>query len=73
MRYRCFKITPPPLLFQQSLLLKIARRFKIKHSHATISCNHFPMDQFRPPIALRTDRSHITMELWKIPVLQMAH
>ena len=29
--------------------------------------------QFRPPIALRTDLSHITMELWEIPVLQMAH
>ena len=30
-------------------------------------------NQFRPPIALRTDLSHITTELWEIPVLQMAH
>ena len=29
--------------------------------------------QFRPPIALRTDLSHITMALWEIPVLRMAH
>ena len=29
--------------------------------------------QFRPPIALRTDLSHITTELWEIPVLRMAH
>ena len=29
--------------------------------------------QFRPPIALRTDLSHITMELCEIPVLRMAH
>ena len=29
--------------------------------------------QFRPPIALRTDLSHITKELWEIPVLRMAH
>ena len=29
--------------------------------------------QFRPPIALRTDFSHITTELWEIPVLRMAH
>ena len=28
--------------------------------------------QFRPPIALRTDLSHITTELWEIPVLRMA-
>ena len=30
-------------------------------------------DQFRPPIALRTDLSHITTALWEIPVLRMAH
>ena len=29
--------------------------------------------QFRPPIALRTDLSHIKTELWEIPVLRMAH
>ena len=29
--------------------------------------------QFRPPIALRTDLSHITTELWEISVLRMAH
>ena len=29
--------------------------------------------QFRPPIALRTDLSHITTELWEMPVLRMAH
>ena len=29
--------------------------------------------QFRPPIGLRTDLSHITTELWEIPVLRMAH
>ena len=29
--------------------------------------------QFGPPIALRTDLSHITTELWEIPVLRMAH
>ena len=29
--------------------------------------------QFRPPIALRTDLSHITTELWEIPLLRMAH
>ena len=29
--------------------------------------------QFRPPIALRTDLSRITTELWEIPVLRMAH
>ena len=29
--------------------------------------------QFRPPIALRTDLSHITTEFWKILVLRMAH
>ena len=29
--------------------------------------------QFRPPIALCTDLSHITTELWEIPVLRMAH
>ena len=26
--------------------------------------------QFRPPIGLRTDLSHITTELWEIPVLR---
>ena len=31
------------------------------------------LSQFRPPIALRTDLSHITTELWEISVLQMAH
>ena len=31
------------------------------------------LDQFRPPIALRTDLSHITTELWEIPMLRMAH
>ena len=29
--------------------------------------------QLRPPIALRTDLSHITTELWEIQVLRMAH
>ena len=29
--------------------------------------------QFRPPIALRTDLSHITIELWEIPVLRIGH
>ena len=29
--------------------------------------------QFRSPIALRTDLSHITTALWEIPVLRMAH
>ena len=29
--------------------------------------------QFRPPIALRTDLSHITTELLEIPLLRMAH
>ena len=29
--------------------------------------------QFRPPIALRIDLSHITTELWETPVLRMAH
>ena len=29
--------------------------------------------QFRPPIALHTDLSHITTELWEISVLCMAH
>ena len=29
--------------------------------------------QFRPPIALRTDLSHITTELWEKPMLRMAH
>ena len=29
--------------------------------------------QFRPSIALCTDLSHITTELWEIPVLRMAH
>ena len=29
--------------------------------------------QFRSPIALRTDLSHITTELWEIPVLRMVH
>ena len=29
--------------------------------------------QFRPPIALRTDLSHITTELWEISMLRMAH
>ena len=29
--------------------------------------------QFRPLIALRTDLSHITTELWEIQVLRMAH
>ena len=28
--------------------------------------------QFHPPIALRTDLSQITTELWEIPVLRMA-
>ena len=31
------------------------------------------LHQFCPPIALRTDLSHIKTELWEIPVLQMAH
>ena len=31
------------------------------------------MFQFRPPIALRTDLSHIATELMEIPVLRMAH
>ena len=31
------------------------------------------VEQFRPPIALRTDLSHITTELLEIPVLWMAH
>ena len=31
------------------------------------------LSQFRPPIALPTDLSHITTELWEIPVLWMAH
>ena len=31
------------------------------------------IDQFRPPIAVRTDLLHITTELWEIPVLRMAH
>ena len=29
--------------------------------------------QFRPPIALHTDLSRITTELWEIAVLRMAH
>ena len=29
--------------------------------------------QFRPPIALRTDLSHITTELWEMPMLRIAH
>ena len=32
-----------------------------------------PYEPIRPPIALRTDLSHITTELWEIPYLQMAH
>ena len=32
-----------------------------------------PSPQFRPPIALRNDLSHITTELWEISVLRMAH
>ena len=36
-------------------------------------CGVLNFNQFRPPIALRTDLSHITTELWKIPVLRMAH
>ena len=35
--------------------------------------NSFGNVQFRPPIALRTDLSHITTELWEIPVLRVAH
>ena len=35
--------------------------------------NNTGLAQFRPPIALRTDLSHITTELWEIPVLRMAH
>ena len=31
------------------------------------------LSQFRPPIARRTDLSHIATELWEIPVLWMAH
>ena len=36
--------------------------------HARIAFKHF-----RPLIALRTDLSHITTELWEIPALRMAH
>ena len=41
-----------------------------KHVHMYI---HVLENQFRPPIALRTDLSHITTELWEISVLRMAH
>ena len=33
----------------------------------------YQLFQFRPPIALRTDLSHISTELWEIPVLRGAH
>ena len=39
------------------------------HAH----CKRLEAAQFHPPIALRTDLSHITTELWEIPVLRMAH
>ena len=39
----------------------------------TYTTGVFHNHQFRPPIALRTDLSHITTELWEIPVLRMAH
>ena len=31
------------------------------------------LSQFLPPIVVRIDLSHITTELWVIPVLRMAH
>ena len=43
---------------------------------AVIRCNEIILrahQQFRPPIALHTALSHITTELWEIPVLRMAH
>ena len=42
-------------------------------AHGPIFCRKQLREQFRPPIALRTDLSHITKELWVIPVLRMAH
>ena len=41
--------------------------------HVELKGNILNSSQFRPPIALRTDLSHITTELWEIPVLRMAH
>ena len=46
---------------------------ELKRIDAKICCNHQYAPQFHPPIALRTDLSHITTELWETPVLRMAH
>ena len=52
-----------------------------RRSNHSVSTNTIPNQvistavvqwQFRPPLALRTDLSHIMMELWEIPVLRMA-
>ena len=48
-------------------------RILLPDTRKTIADWFSPGCQFRPPIALRTDLSHITTELWEIPVLQMAH
>ena len=37
------------------------------------TCISLILDQFHPPIALRSDLLHITTELWEILVLRMAH
>ena len=44
-----------------------------KHTLHTGVYHNLYAFQFRPPIALRTDLSHITTELWEIQVLRMAH
>ena len=52
--------------------IEVSRSTKVHATTKFIVDDVTPM-QFRPPIALRTDLSHITTELWEIPVLRMAH
>ena len=53
----------------QKIPMKSKELAEIDEPHpAKIGTNSVRSHQFRPPIALRTDLSHITTVLWEIPV-----